>query len=488
MKKLQKKLPQRFLRNLGVFGFDGVEPLILASLVSEDPVLLIGESGTGKTFLLNSISEAMQLEHRHYNASLISFDDLIGFPAPAPDGKSIRFLPTPATVWEAESVLIDELSRCKPEVQNKFFSIVHERKIQGIELNKLKYRWAAMNPFKTEDPEDDGYEGSQPLDQALADRFSFIIKAPDWSDLKKDEQLGVIHPAGENAISSDNGSLLRFVNSIKPVFKKAIEKPSQHVINYVLHVAGLINEAGMRFSPRRVRLLTRNITALMCVHQGLYEKPNEKQYNHLYKLALTWSIPHRAFRSEISDHLIQVSHREAIRLIGITDIKKRWEAEFFNTEIVTKKIELIFDNEIDADTKSIAVVHWMAKAAAEQKAIFAFACYPALSENNLLNEDALSDVFRIAAPIMEASGSMQWRERTVATAPRGDHPAWPECLKVLKKFSDAYSLRKERAKQLFLHLILYYNFVSNASAVEAELHDAFTKVESLLSALKRKSV
>ena len=69
-----------YLRELGVFGFDHVEVVILAALVTEDPLLLIGRSGTGKTFLLNSLSEALGLEHRHYNASLISFDDLVGFP------------------------------------------------------------------------------------------------------------------------------------------------------------------------------------------------------------------------------------------------------------------------------------------------------------------------------------------------------------------------------------------------------------------------
>ena len=68
------------LAALGAYGFEAQEPVILAALASGDPILLIGRSGTGKTFLLNSISEALGLEHRHYNASLISFDDLVGFP------------------------------------------------------------------------------------------------------------------------------------------------------------------------------------------------------------------------------------------------------------------------------------------------------------------------------------------------------------------------------------------------------------------------
>ncbi|MFM7901412.1 MAG: hypothetical protein ACKPAD_05440, partial [Bacteroidota bacterium] len=61
MEKNPKNNSKGFLRKLGVFGFDEVEPIILAALVSEDPILLIGEAGTGKTFLLNSISEAMRL-------------------------------------------------------------------------------------------------------------------------------------------------------------------------------------------------------------------------------------------------------------------------------------------------------------------------------------------------------------------------------------------------------------------------------------------
>ena len=76
----------QYLSALGVYGFGAIEPVILAALVTEDPLLLIGASGTGKTYLLNSLSEALDLEHRHYNASLISFDDLVGFPYPDPDG------------------------------------------------------------------------------------------------------------------------------------------------------------------------------------------------------------------------------------------------------------------------------------------------------------------------------------------------------------------------------------------------------------------
>ncbi len=166
----------QFLQTLGVYGYQAIEPIVLAALVSEDPLLLIGKAGTGKTYLLNSLSEALGLAHRHYNASLINFDDLVGFPYPNDDGEEIRYLETPATVWQAESVLIDEISRCKPEHQNRLFSLVHERRIQGLAMPALRYRWAAMNPCHLDaQGGGDFYEGSQALDQALADRFAFII-------------------------------------------------------------------------------------------------------------------------------------------------------------------------------------------------------------------------------------------------------------------------------------------------------------------------
>ena len=139
----------RYLQALGVYGYEAVEPIVLAALVTEDPLLLIGKAGTGKTYLLNSLSEALGLEHRHYNASLINFDDLVGFPYPNNDCSEIRYLETPATVWQAESVLIDEISRCKPEQQNRLFSLVHERRIQGLAMPALRYRWAALNPRNT---------------------------------------------------------------------------------------------------------------------------------------------------------------------------------------------------------------------------------------------------------------------------------------------------------------------------------------------------
>lgn len=263
-----KPIMASHLTSLGVYGFDAVEPIILAALVTEDPLILIGSSGTGKTFLLNSVSEALGLEHRHYNASLISFDDLVGFPYPDKDNSSVKFLETPATIWAAESVLIDEISRCKPEHQNRLFSLIHERRVQGISLPKLRYRWAAMNPSSADQPAIEEYAGSEPLDPALADRFALFVWAVDWNGLSAGEKAMVADPGGEGRISSDAGCLLEQVNGWRRKFLDEVDHCPRLILDYVTLAVTHLNNGGIRISPRRARLIARSLLAATIVVEG----------------------------------------------------------------------------------------------------------------------------------------------------------------------------------------------------------------------------
>ena len=86
--------PAGYLRALNIFGLDHLEPVLLAALADEQPLLLIGAHGTAKSALLNRIAAALALEHRHYNASLISFDDLLGYPVPNAERTGLTYLRT----------------------------------------------------------------------------------------------------------------------------------------------------------------------------------------------------------------------------------------------------------------------------------------------------------------------------------------------------------------------------------------------------------
>ena len=79
-----RRSPLRLLRQFNLFGLDFLDPIVLAALADERPLLLIGPHGTAKSELLNRLSAALDLEHRHYNASLISFDDCLLYTSPSP--------------------------------------------------------------------------------------------------------------------------------------------------------------------------------------------------------------------------------------------------------------------------------------------------------------------------------------------------------------------------------------------------------------------
>ncbi|MGI9190480.1 MAG: AAA family ATPase [Chitinophagaceae bacterium] len=466
-----------YLRPLGVYGFDEIEPLILASLISEEPILLIGLSGTGKTYLLNSISEALQLNHKHYNASLISFDDLIGFPCPNEAQSEVRFLPTPATIWDAESVLVDELSRCKPEIQNKFFSIVHERKIQGIALSNLRFRWAAMNPLSSiNGANDESYTGSQALDSALADRFAFIIDVPDWTALSESDQEAVVWPAGEGVLSDDGGKLKSFIAKGRELFLRYIHQPDETVIVYSRLVTSFLHQAGIRISPRRARLLARSLVAIQIVYDLLEIEITDKIRNELYKLVLFRSIPQRAYSETLSEHHIEAAHAEAIRIVNKKNPNDAWLSSFLLDHSLVSKARKFLLGKASRDVKSLALIQFFQKETAERKIIFAFVLFPLIMEYDLVQEDALHAIGTIAREMMVVDGTLDWYQRI--NNPNQNHPAWTKCQQFIDQLRDDLP-RQQRAKQLFLYLIKENCPLHDPFDHERELNELFTAVLSI---------
>ena len=95
-----KPRPTGLLQGLGLIGLSSIEAPVLAALATEEPLLLIGPHGTAKSLMLTRIATALGLTFRHYNASLLNFDDLVGFPLPGKDGQ-LEYMTTPAAVWGA---------------------------------------------------------------------------------------------------------------------------------------------------------------------------------------------------------------------------------------------------------------------------------------------------------------------------------------------------------------------------------------------------
>jgi MoxR-like ATPase len=459
--QFSRLLPSGWLRALGVYGYDAVEDVILASLVTGDPLLLIGKAGTGKTFLLNSLSEALGIEHRHYNASLIAFDDLVGFPYPTKDGKAIRYIETPATIWQAESVLIDELSRCKPEHQNRLFSLVHERRIQGLDLPRLRYRWAAMNPCEAENS-DDFYEGSVALDQALADRFAFVIEVPDWDGLEETDRLLIADARGVNVPSIDQMGLARAVEEGRSRFANASDDLHETALAYTTVVANQLLLPAVRLSPRRVRMLSRNLVALTLVSGGQPERD-------VFRNGLSSSLPQLAWGVRVADPVIRGAHAAAWDLLT-QEPQVRWLSQVLQETDIAKRCKLLLGDAPSRDTATLAIRQSLVQLPKVHAAVLALALLPVVQNRvDLFGEEGLAAVMEVAGPILEVRGEAKWRVQHNLSPKQSPHPSLSECAVLLESLPPR---RRARARQLFYHCIANDHPIQDAKLLEDKLNRA----------------
>jgi len=294
MEKTDNNSFREFLNKIGVYGMDNYEDIIMVPLVTESPVILIGSHGTGKTYLLNNLAKMVGMKHKHYNASLISFEDLIGYPFPDKENKKVEFLKTEASVWDANSILIDEINRCKPETQNKFFSLIHEKKLEGIELKNLIYRWAAMNPPGYIDDENNSqdYEGVNYLDKALADRFSLFIETPKWFEIDYENKKRIVSSNNFEEIDKDEGFITNLL-LLKKEFKNLLNYENNDILKYSIFVADYLNKKGIELSPRRVKMIYQNLVALSVIK-------GDKDFLLFYEV-LRLSLPHKCFGINIDN-------------------------------------------------------------------------------------------------------------------------------------------------------------------------------------------
>lgn len=298
------------LASLGLHGLAHLDAPVLAALASETPMLLIGPHGSAKSALLERLATALRLEHRHYNASLISFDDLVGFPVP--DGDGLRYLRTPATLWGAQSVFLDEISRCRPEVQNKLFSIVHEKRVQGIALDSLRYRWAAMNPPGVLDSADeqDVYAGSLPLDPALADRFGFVLPLPSLDDLSPEARRLVIRSGlGAVRIDTDALDVPALVVGCRHHAEIATTLHGDWITAYTAALVVPLRQAGLAVSGRRAAMLAANIATIHGARQALGD---DGAAADSALVALRHSLPQRAQGKSVDAGIVTSIHRQAV--------------------------------------------------------------------------------------------------------------------------------------------------------------------------------
>ncbi len=155
-----------------IVGQEAVVRNVLISIIAGGHVLLEGVPGLGKTVLVRTLAEVMNL---HFSRIQFTPDlmpaDIIGtnilFDDPQ-GGRQFRFQPGPIF---ANLILADEINRATPKTQSALLEAMQEK---TVTIANRSYR--VEQPFfvlATQNPID--MEGTYPLPEAQLDRFFFKL-------------------------------------------------------------------------------------------------------------------------------------------------------------------------------------------------------------------------------------------------------------------------------------------------------------------------
>jgi MoxR-like ATPase len=163
------------------FGDDGVVERSIVTLASERALLLVGEPGTGKSWLSEHLAAAISgtslltiqgtagttEEHIKYSWNI----GRIIAEGPTPD----NLIPSPSMVAMKNGALLrfEELTRCVPDVQDALVSILSEKAVAVPELpgNAMVFAKPGFNIIATANTRD---QGVNELSAALKRRFNYV--------------------------------------------------------------------------------------------------------------------------------------------------------------------------------------------------------------------------------------------------------------------------------------------------------------------------
>jgi len=335
-----------YLEQLGVFGWnEGDENLLLASLLTGDPLLLIGNHGCAKTHLGNKIAQALGKKYLVYDASKAMFEDVLGYPNTAKLQEGVmEYVPSPVTIWDKELIIIDELNRAVPELQSKWLEIIRSRCIMGFPT-KVKWVWAAMNPIS--------YSGTNALDEALAGRFATFLYPPDVLKMDEADRIRVLtHLNGDDAPSLDEWTSVGETGS--SVSQEQVEATGKAI-------TALLRLAARRFLQLREQLET--LPAFLARFAALLAQESEgklaldgRRLGFLYRNLLA----NRAIELTIAESrsMSLCSFKESARHTVLASIPIGLNEDGLEFDEATHKIEVCFDllSEYFEDGANLVVV------------------------------------------------------------------------------------------------------------------------------------
>lgn len=271
-------MKKKLLEQLGIYGWSlEDENLALASLLTGDPLLMVGAHGAAKTHAAGKVAQAMGWTFMAYDASKALFEDVLGFPnvESLKQGR-VEYVPSAVTVWDKQFVLIDEINRAVPELQAKWLEIIRSRKIMGFQT-EVKWVWSAMNPMNSR------YNGTQQMDAALIGRYAIFLYPPEALDMDEEDRIKVLrHINGDDAPSigawcpqsdaktvsktetEETGKKIREVLlKAGPLFQ-TLEKDFQSLGEFLSRLAVLVmkeTDGNVKLDGRRLGFMYRNLLA-----------------------------------------------------------------------------------------------------------------------------------------------------------------------------------------------------------------------------------
>lgn len=365
------------LRRLGIIGWEELELPLLAGLVTGDPVLLLGTHGEGKSHAVRVIFKALGKKIKTYDASKAMFEDILGFPVPAAVinqqqilaalatqavGQGITlspvnfgqadmvYLKTPLSIDDdTEAIFIDELSRAKPQTQNKWLELIRSRTIMGLKT-RVKWVFAAMNP--------QSYTGANTLDKALLGRFAFFLPVPETIDLEfEDAKAVALMDNGEDAVALKEvfgeelyyfsglydpkdaeeaaETLRRIVYEAQHRFFEIARQYTDVVADYVTVLAKTLATENIKIDGRRRSMLRRNIIAALAVEKTKNNHlPSAEELADFVWNILQVSLPYMADDENLDMVKLQVAHRAA------SDTLQHGDTYLFNLNTLTDPLEI----------------------------------------------------------------------------------------------------------------------------------------------------
>ena len=385
---------------LGLFGWKHLEPILLAALASESPMLLIGRHGVAKSFILEKLAKALHLNYRFYNASLINYDDLVGIPIPVNNNTELSYISNPNSIWDAEVVFIDEINRTKPELQNKLFPIIYDKRVQGQNLDKLRFRWAAMNPpIVDEEEEDFAYQGVSLLDPALADRFPFLIEVPEWDNLSEEDRKNMLFDAyqGEHDFPIDiNGLILETKDCMESIINNELDDISK----YILSLMDLLTHSFGYVSSRRATTLQDTLIAVYAASKVLSKYTDEQvSFKQCALLHIQNTFPDIANKNVDKVKLLNV----ATQALKICKLDESYEKEVLLINDPVRQMTYMINHSKDLSTDTVCDVltNALSKIDNPYRRAVALIAYLKLRTNSRIHAAAMETLALEIRPLLE---------------------------------------------------------------------------------------